>query len=298
MPRVKNKEPEKLRPYLFHGLPLVYDKDDKEAICQCPFCDREEKFSVDIGTGQYRCFVCGVSGNTYTFIRAIWDLGWEASTYDQYNEFAIHRKLIDFETPMLWSVVRSVLVDNWLIPGYAVDGKLNQLYKYVETRDGWKLYPTPTLGHQLHGRNLYDKKKPIVYVCEGPWDGMALWEMLRRVEVNELDQYQLTFNQKTSLGEVASVLAIPGANTFFKEWIPLFADKDVCFVYDNDHPRVHPKTGARIEPAALEGMKRASKILSSSKTPPKSIQYLKWDEAGYDLNLPNGFDIRDIFTDA
>lgn len=56
MPNVVDK-PEKLKPYLFHGVNLNWTSGQQtgEATGQCPFCGREDKFTVNIETGQYRC---------------------------------------------------------------------------------------------------------------------------------------------------------------------------------------------------------------------------------------------------
>ena len=287
--------PECLRPYLFHGIELGWKDGSKEAVGDCPFCGRENKFSVVIQTGQWRCLVCNEGedkgkaikgGNAHVFIRKLWEYS-EKATKD-YSELVKGRGYLDDLCLVQWEVVKSITTGNWLIPGYGADGHMNQLYKYLRSP-----IPTPTLGHQLHGVNLYDAAKPNVFLCEGPWDGIALWEMLGQAKEFE-NGLSPTSNSANSLLATSNVLAVPGCGTFLESWLPLFAGKTVSLCFDNDHPRKNPKTGADIPPGALEGMKRAAKILSESPEPPESIRYLKWGKDDHiDLSLEHGHDVRD-----
>ncbi len=159
-----------------------------------------------------------------------------------------------------------------------------------------RLLPTPTLKHKLFGVNLYNKKKSEVFLCEGVFDAMALWETLRTTKRNDKGELISTANPNSSLLYEANVLAVPGCKVFFVDWIPLFSGKTVNLVFDNDHPRENPKTGKDIEPAGLSGMQRIAAILNADKKPPLVINYLQWGEHGYDLDLPSGYDVRDHLT--
>jgi hypothetical protein len=150
-----------------------------------------------------------------------------------------------------------------------------------------KLLPTPTLGHQLHGMNLFDPKKRTVYVCEGPWDGMALWEIARQAKVAD-GELRATANPDGSLLAHASVIAVPGCTTFLESWVSLFAGKTVCLMFDSDHP-----TEKNAIPPGHAGMLRVARLLYSSKTPPAEVKILKWGSGGYDSELPSGYDVRD-----
>ncbi len=166
-----------------------------------------------------------------------------------------------------------------MVPGYNIEGELKQLYRYIPTAKGKKLLATPTAKHQLFGISLYDVGKPITFICEGPWDAMVLWEALGEAK-----------------REDCNVLGVPGCSTFSKIWLPLFAGKTVNLMYDNDHPRKHPKTGKTVAPAALSGMRRVARMLMACSEPPSEVNFLRWGEKGYDLNRPSGFDIRDFFN--
>jgi len=293
------KTPANLRPYLFHGLDLSYEDGEKEAQGECPWCGRAGKFSVSVETGEWQCFVCRAGterggGNVYTFLRLLHEES-DKRTNGTTKQLAEDRRLLYPETLTYWGVVQSVLTGEWLVPGYSADGKLTQLYRYVKVHDGkMKLLPTPELGHALFGRNLYDAARPAVYLCEGPWDGMALWETLRGTKRTDEGEYRLTGAEASSLLAGANVLAVPGCGSIggpLERWAPLLADKTVHLMFDSDHPREH--NGRIVEPAGYTASQRAANILSIGVEPPKELRWLKWGEAGFDPDLPSGFDVRD-----
>ncbi len=294
MPKI---HPEKLRPYLFHGVSLHWKEGDREAVGECPFCGRP-KFCVNVKTGKWGCWTCGGDtekggGNALTFIRQLWKASDDATT--KYDTLADNRKLLQADTLIHWGVARSIVTDNWLVPGYSAKGKLTQLYQYIRFQDRMKLLLTPTLGHRLHGVNLYDVKKSTVYLCEGPWDAMALWEVLGQCKETPQGLAPTANRDKSYLAD-ANVLAAPGCLVFFDDWLPLFADKFCVLMYDNDHPRKHPKTGKEIAPAGLVGMQRVAASLSKAKKPPTTIAYHRWGDGGFTPDLPHGYDVRDCLT--
>jgi hypothetical protein len=291
MPKVSDK-PVKLRPYLFHGLDLEWEGRD-QAVGECPFCTKS-KFFVNVETGLWDCKVCGSKGNTTTFLRQL-----HAGSRDQTPEhegLAESRKLLHSQTLSAWGVCRSAVSLDWLVPGYGAGGKPVQLYRYVKSPSGkWLLLATPECPHGLFGVGIYQPSKPDVYLCEGPWDGMALWEVIRGCKRTE-DVLVPTGEESYSLLASANVLAVPGCNVFLPSWSSLFAGKRVFLMYDNDHPGKHPKTGNTIAPAGYEGMKRVAETLAAYEEPPREIHYLRWGDNGYDPSLPNGYDVRDLLS--
>jgi len=275
--------PETLRPYAFHGLDFSYKERDTEVVSDCPFCGRENKFSIQVKKGLWRCLVCAEGsskggGNAHTFIKNLWELSFKETT--DYSELMKSRGITTPDTFIYWEVCRSIINGRWLVPGYNTEGKLTQLYQWINIKGKHKLLVTPTLGHQLHGVNLYDKAKEYVYLCEGPWDGMALWETLRACKYSD-NGLVPTSNPKDSLLSNVNVLCAPGTNTFFDKWAKLFKGKSVVIMYDNDHPRKHPRTNKPIPPAGYTGVQRVTGVLSGSDTPPTEIEFIKWGDNGY-----------------
>ena len=286
MPKVSER-PKKLQPYLFYGIDLA--EGGKEAIGECPFCGKEEKFSVDIETGQYKCWSsCVKPGNTSSFLQRLHKLGQKITKEGHYEDLAEERGLLYASTPKAWGAVISPTQGNWLIPGYNSEGTLTQLYAYAQTKKGKRLLATSGLSHQMHGMNLWNEKAPELIWTEGPWDGMALWEVLSRCSLNEEEKLQVSGSP-----DLVNVLAVPGANVFNPKWAVLGKNRVVSFCYDNDHKKIHPTTGEQIPPAGITGAKQAIKAVSSSTTPPSELYYLSWGAEGSNLELPNGFDVRD-----
>lgn len=278
MPISTQSAPEGLRPYLNLGVDLQWREGDKEAKGECPFCGGEEKFSVDIEKGVYRCFVCAEGsknggGNARIFIRRYHSLCFDQTS--DYRELSNSRKIKD-TTLIRWGVCRG-LDGQWLVPAYGAKGEINTLYRYTikSGNYGGKLMATAELGAgYFRPDSIPLNYASKIYITEGPWDGMALWEIL------DSDSDSI-------------VIAVPGANTFTESWagLDMFQDKDVILLYDNDHPIL--KNGKRFLGAGFTGMKRASGLLTEAGVEPERISFLSWGESGYDPTLPSGFDLRD-----
>lgn len=305
IPEATDVEPKGLKPYLAHGLDLD-NNDGKQAITECPFCGKENKFSVNMTTGVWRCFVCGEGnekggGNAHTFIRLLWDQALSYTKREDYEELATERRFLFWQTLKEWGVCKSPITDLWMIPGFNWEGKLTQLYRYtrVTTPKGAKmlLLPTPELGHALHGVNLYDASKPRVDFTEGPWDGMSLWEILAQTKETE-DGLVPTSSVDNSLLSQTNVLAVPGCQTFLEPWCNLIGEKQVGLLFDNDHPGKHPKTGNMVLSAGYTGMRHAVRVMALAEEQPEQVNYLNWGDGGFNPNLPNGYDLRDMLSES
>lgn len=301
MPKVEEEAPKHLRPYEFHGV-RVEASGGEQAVGDCPFCGKERKFSINVSTGLWSCKSCQAGtdkggGNLATFLRLLWKTS-DAATNGQHVKLAEERKLLHPETLMFWEVTWSDLSQCWLVPGYGVDKKLNQLYKYQMDLRSKKmvLFATPGVGHQLHGVNLWDPKKPDVFVCEGPWDAMVLWETMRATKETE-DGFEPTASEASSLLAKANVVAVPGCGSVgepFAKFLPMFAGKRVALMFDSDHPR--EAGGKIVEGAGWTAMRRVAGLFHASRSKPKSVEYLHWGEAGYDPDQKSGHDVRDVLS--
>lgn len=300
MPKL-DQTPESVRAYIFHGVELRYNGDSAYAE-RCPWCGGKMKWNVRLDTGQWRCSKCVQGnakdgGNVTTFLRMLHERATDPAP--DLRALATGRKLLSPDTLLAWGVGVSYLTGEYVVPGYGQGGKLDQLYPYRKNGDGrHHLLCTPGTTHALHGVNLYDPAKPDVFLCEGPWDGMALWEVLRIAKRTEDGGLALTSSEANSLYATANVLACPGANVFRPEWSKFFAGKRVFLMYDNDHPRERPPGSGKFTQPGLDGMRRVAAALSRAEEGPAEVHWLDWggDDKGFNPDFPSGFDVRDAVT--
>lgn len=309
MPKVKELS-QWMKPYVWHGVELR--DNGNQAIGDCPFCGKEDKFYVSLQTGQYDCKSCTDKGNVYTFFSKLWEMSIvQRNTPDLANE----RGLVWAQTLDEWGYRESWLTEEWILPGRNVEGKINQLYRYVPTKvkasDGsetdevkYRWFCTPGLSenderHGLFFSPRYHPKREIIYLCEGPWDAMTLEEVLRGTKLAMDGRLMETANEDVALISSANVLAVPGCGTFYESWLPLFSGKRVVFLYDNDHPRENKKSGKTIPPGAVTGMRRVAEMMGRAEEPPAEVHYLKWGhEEQYSLDLKDGYDVSDLLRDG
>jgi ribosomal protein L37AE/L43A len=322
MPKV-SEQPPGLRPLLFHGLDLHWEGQRGQARADCPFCGKEGKFYANIENGKWDCKSCGAAGNDRTFIRRLHEQSAaENTSLESLAEFARSKGLLGTTGLAAWGVCRSIISGEWLVPAHAPDGRMVQLYRYTDLGGGrMRLVATPGLGHGLMGLYAWSGHRPpsqavepppgagLLFLCEGPWDGVALWEALSlsgvagHAGVLGRDHDHPAPELAPAAGPDASllaagcqVLAVPSCNTMPAEWLPLFTGADVALMYDSDHPGVHPKTGRPTEPAGYEGMRRAATLMGAFEQPPATLLHVRWGPDGYDPERPSGFDIRDWLT--
>jgi hypothetical protein len=328
--------PQALKSYRFLGAEFsLPNGTGSQAIGVCPFCGKEKKWYAHVKTGLWDCKSCGETGNSVEFLRRLHDISGGDSR--AFARLAQERTFLSPDTLVKWGVVQSALSGDWLVPGYNVGGRLDQLYRYTKVRDDkdpsrWNnlLLPTPGIwsegeSHRLFGPfgddshpSGFDPGKNDVFLCEGPWDGMSLWETLRLCcredgeEDNSLDGVSPIVpceGEADSLLSSVNVVATPGANVFPESFCPLFSGKRVFLMFDNDHPREFPPgSGRMVDGAGLAGMKRVAALLAAQKEPPTSIHYLRWGipekeggstpEGYYDPSLPSGYDVRDFLSEA
>lgn len=276
--RTSQKAPDTLRPYIFHGLELDWHEENPQ--CDCPFCGKT-KFTVLTKTGQARCWACGVSEgsgngvNATSFIRMYHKKLKRANANEfgeKYREdLRDNRGLISTEVIQKLELVHDGT--NWLIPAYNADCVMVQLYKYTAYGSGMTCLPTPTLGAGMFGLNLFKKKVKQIDIVEGVWDLAAMLEVYEAGLVNH------------------NVVGIPGVTSFKDVWTKLTSGSEVVVWFDNDHP----KEDGTLK-GGIVGTKFVGSKLAHCEKPPKDLRVLKWGPEGYDLELDNGIDVRDVVT--
>jgi hypothetical protein len=295
MPKA-DRLPQPLRPFRSLGVDFTDVRED-EAFAQCPFCGRDDgKFSVNVLTSQYFCFVCGAKGNSADFVKQILDQG--TCSAEDAAELAESRGLLNSDTLIKWGVVKSPVTGEWLWTEYSPDGKPVSAGRYEYHGPAGKrvLKGVEELEIGLFGVQLYDPNKPALFICEA-WNAPVLWELLRSAGLGSDGNYELTGVVESSLAKDANVLGVPGANVWKEKWCKLAAGKKVVLMVDSDHPIPHPKQdGVMIEGAGVTGARRAAQLMALSTEPPESIHWLKWGEGGFDPAEPSGYDLRDFLT--
>ncbi len=326
MPRVSDL-PIGLKPYAFHGIEI---RDNvNQGLGECPFCSKP-KFHANPETAQWDCKSCSSKGNVYTFLKKLWEASSAATGMRELKSFSSQLQVLP-ETLVAWGACKSVVTGEWLMPGYGTEKNLTQLYRYVKDsatgKMRWMCTPGPgnnpgqALEHAVHGANLLTGEERIIYVCEGPSDGMALWETMQ-VYKDGGKKYMPTANKQASLLKNSGVIAVPGASVFKERWAKLLEGKVVRLAFDSDHPREtkaklppvnqelngHSKNGkpdsngkttggkelvVKMPGPGLAGMKNVVKVLSRSAEKPEKVEYLRWGPEGYDQSKKDGWDVRD-----
>jgi hypothetical protein len=299
VPLVKSATPDPLRPYTFHGVHLEWEQGRDQAIGDCPWCGREGKFYVNIENGLWDCKICtpGMGGegggNSLTFLKRLWEESDKRNTSEELDNLARDRRLLYPETLTYWGVTKSIITNDWIIPAYGVKGNLTQLYRYIHNRVEGRmmLLPTPTLTHGIIGLNLFNKDRPNIHICEGPWDGMGMWELMRTAKTDyEEGGLTPTGSEASSLLSKTNVIAMPTCTSYREEWGSLLEGKVVTLFFDSDHPRTHNKTVSR---AGYDGMVHVARLLSKRSPSVKSLHYICWGKEGYDPEQTSGYDVRD-----
>ena len=293
--------PPELKAFDFHGVELTWTSSSKEATGDCPFCSKEGHFYVNKDTGQFNCHVCDENGNARSFLTKLIEYSLRMTTIADLEPLS---ELRDIPVDVLkdFNVCRSIIDDCILIPAYNSKKKIANIYRcFLDHEAKWKAYPTA--GCKVHpiGIHLLQKKQVTRWICEGPWDGMALYGVFKSLELRG-DRLVRTTNSKKSLLANHGVIAVPGSGSFDPSWFEYLDGLQTHLVYDNDHPRKNPKTGKITQPG-WDGMQRVAKLAGENGQHPSSLYQLrwgnstKWKRSGYDETLDNGYDIRDLIAD-
>lgn len=274
MPKVGTAPVSPLRCFEFHGVDLKETGTLNEYLGECPFCAKPKFYTNE--EGLWDCKACGRAGNPVLFIRAIWEESYKATS--DYSELAKDRCLLSAETPLMWDVAKSISTGEWIAPLYNIEMKVVNVCQWIAVKGnsgGLRRALLPTPGFSYGGLFMplsKSKQCKIVYIAEGIWDAMAIWEVL-----NNQDRLDLV-----------SVISMPSAHVFNPSMYPLLADKDLYFFCHNDYPK--PVS------ASYDGVMRLlPKIYAAGS--PKSARYLSWGDGGHTAELKDGYDTRDALKE-
>ena len=253
---IETKQTDKLRLYHSHGIQFT-DKGGSQVTGDCPFCGKEEKFYVSKAKGMYHCKVCGEKGNGYTFLSKLIDQCKDETTDSQYRKFGKERGL----SPAIMkreNLAYDSQTKRWLLPVWNGSESVANILTYDNSLQKGKTRSTATCARHLYRANLIAEEGPI-YVCEGEWDALALLTLMDKVGATNIN-----------------VVAVPGAETFKKEWVEYFKDREVTLLYDNDG----------------SGQDGKQKVIDTLRDVAKHIRSLHWP-----LTMPDKYDIRDLVSE-
>ncbi len=220
-----------------------------QVIGTCPFCGKRMHFYASTKTALWDCKRCGKSGNIFDFLTEITQA--KAGNLSKKDLHILKQtRGLDEKSYTAWGIFK--IGDEYYLPEY------NPRSGMVTSIQAWSPGKRPrTLPGTKHGVFMPNdvSESGVVWLCEGIWDAIALWECLRSRGKNDI------------------VYGLPGATTFPKSLISTLAKKDVRVVFDND------KGGEAGQTRAVMLLKPVAGRLTLGQWPD---------------GIPNGFDIRDL----
>jgi len=242
---------------------------------ECPFCDHDDRFYVNIRTGQYYCqhASCEASGNWETFTRQLYEesLGEETQAELETLAEARDHPLIDPNVLREWGITTSRTDGTYLLPGWDTDG-IRNVYRLATFH-----HKSTWIGAASKSPAMFLTTAPqpgqTIIICEGVWDAMVLWSAMRQTRFDGA-QYHRTRSRKRSLLTDYAVVGLPGATSVPKSLRDIVAGHDVILALDNDEA----------------GRKGNAKCVSQLSKEAKSVRSFLWEEIWQD-----GTDISDLF---
>lgn len=253
-----------MTPFEFHT-GISYRETSGDWVGQCPFCEREDKFYfTSEGLWNCRSAHCNKEGNLLEFLRQLYDehetLTKAANTVSTWRSLPTGRIS---EAGLKYNPWNNTII----IPTFK-NGKVANLYKVEEY---WKV--NENTGEKTLGQNILctpnmqqtimnwpDEPRDIVWVVEGHWDYIAA--------------HTIIGNDPN-----ITIIAVPGAGIWKKQWTDLLAARTVLFCYDNDKAG---KTGMDVI---------IHKHIANHPQKPKVIGYVDW------TGKPDGYDLNDLYKE-
>lgn len=248
MSRSKKHLPEK--PFEQLGF-VAQQESGTQVIGECAFCNGSEKMYINRNNLLWDCKSCGRDGNLEGFLEQITTSLRNRATNKTLKKLADDRGL-SITTLKAWGV-------GWSGAFFSIPMRGNVRGRIVNVKrcriGGRGLTTVGCKLNMLRASQLYDSD--TVWLCEGEWDAMSMWELLH------------------SCGIEQDVYAMPGANTFPQDCTALFEGKRVNVVYDNDEP----------------GKKGTVRVFKRLTGVAKDLRFVHWP-----AGTPADFDLRDYYT--
>lgn len=248
------KEHPKLKGFATHGA-FFTRAGEKEATANCPICGKVGKLYVNHTNQAWDCKSCQRHGNLSHFLGYMSEIYAKKLTATAAKELADNRS-IKISTLKEFGVGYDG-AGTYMIP-IVVEGQTIDIRRY---QIGGKIFSTPG----VHGPMvLRMTKSNKVWVCEGEWDTMAIWEAEFRRHGGNRDKMD-------------GITGVCGAGAFPPKYAPFFQSKEVILAFDNDE-------------AGAQGDKRARKLLNGYTRKVLSVHWPRGTAVGYDA--------RDLYKDT
>jgi len=265
-----------IAPYAANGVTNIERMSNGEFSGECPFCLAQgqrkpghKTFFIRADGVLWSCKKCTEQGNTSKFMLDIFRMLAKVTLVKDLRNLSANRGGLSIRTLKTWGVGwngRKFIYPAW--KGTQIDESSSKIRLTVSDLRHYKIGSRamacaggkaglimPTKAGEADFRNT-----KTIYVCEGEWDGMAWWEALRDEDFHD------------------DVVAVPGAGTFPLTCLPLFQNKDVVLLYDNDPP-------------GQLGMEKVWHKLTGTAS---SLRRIKWPAEYKDHE---GFDVRDLWME-
>jgi hypothetical protein len=217
----------------------------------CPWCGKD-KFYLNPDTGQFDCKKCQQKGNMTTYLTWLHGEYLRETGRDHYLALKDKRGIAS-QTLKKHELAYDEAGSRWLIPFKSSKGTVVNLQLYYPDRPKPNKVNLPGLPTAIYGfHNLSEDKKKPVFLCEGPFDAIAL-------------DYAIGANNSQKY----TIVATPGG--FKEEWAQHFKGRKVRALYDNDK-------------AGQEHTNRVQTFLCDIAA---DMQVLEWPadcREGYDIN--------------
>ena len=241
-----------IKVFAFHGFTSNKESGDHH-IGNCPFCNYQGSkgrnyFYVNHETQKWDCKVCHKSGGVQSFLQQIAEHCTEMFKGRYARRLAKERGL-DVETLRSYEVGYNIITENYTIPIWDIN---HTRIIDIGIFDGKTIMSTPGCKTGLLGWGNTLNSFNRIWLCEGAWDGMAMSEILGNKKGDDI------------------ILSVPGAGTLKQEWLPLFQDKEVNILFDNDK-------------AGKDATGRAYQKLATVNASGASIEWPSTYKAGYDI---------------
>ncbi len=248
--------------FKFHGVTFNGESGGQH-FADCPFCLKPNKLYVNPENGGWDCKVCHKKGYPGHFLGYLGEKFAKALT-DAPLAKLVEDRGIDAETLKSWNV-------GWDGHRYTLPVKDHRGLPcdLRVWRPGGLLMSTKGANTGLFGIERIPKGKGTVYVCEGEWDAMALSMLAAKLAME------------------ITVVGVPGAGTFKREWVGSFLQKKVIALYDNDEAG---ENGERVLFAKLKGSAVEMQFIEwpSEFKPPQMKDVRDWIRYGFRLGKVRG----------